>query len=352
MASIERREGKKGSSYRVKWRDASGRQRSKTYRRARDARRFARLVEARSEEQGYQGHQVVAITVQEWFWRVLEASEVKPKTRAGYISLFRTWVQPSLGAYPLAAVRPIDIELLLNGMTTSGARRRQVYALLTKLFRAARANRLIHEDPLEHVSRPRVETRPGRFLKPAEVERLASACGHYRSLILFLSYSGARWGEAMGLMGDAVGSDQVIIRRAVVEVSGRPIVTTPKSHRARTVGVPAAILAPLRRTGAVFTTPSGGRIAHGNFTSRVFRPAVEQAALGQLRIHDLRHTCAAWLLTAGVPIKAVQMHLGHASPRTTLETYGHLLGDATAIARTALESMEGALSSPGHGPDD
>ncbi|MBF6333247.1 tyrosine-type recombinase/integrase [Nocardia transvalensis] len=51
------------------------------------------------------------------------------------------------------------------------------------------------------------------------------------------------------------------------------------------------------------------------------------------RIHDLRHTCASWMLAAGVPIYVVQAHLGHESIKTTVDTYGHL--DRTAAANAA-----------------
>jgi integrase len=46
------------------------------------------------------------------------------------------------------------------------------------------------------------------------------------------------------------------------------------------------------------------------------------------RIHDLRHTCASWLLGAGVPLITVSAHLGHEDTSVTAKIYGHL--DRTA----------------------
>jgi integrase-like protein len=46
-----------------------------------------------------------------------------------------------------------------------------------------------------------------------------------------------------------------------------------------------------------------------------------------IRIHDLRHTCAALLISQGVHPKRIQAHLGHASITTTLDRYGHLFPD-------------------------
>lgn len=43
-----------------------------------------------------------------------------------------------------------------------------------------------------------------------------------------------------------------------------------------------------------------------------------------MRFHDLRHTCAAFLIHQGAGQYELQHFLGHASPRTTWENYGHL----------------------------
>lgn len=45
---------------------------------------------------------------------------------------------------------------------------------------------------------------------------------------------------------------------------------------------------------------------------------------GRLRIHDLRHTFASWLLDAGGDLKLVQEALGHSDVKTTTR-YAHLM---------------------------
>ena len=57
------------------------------------------------------------------------------------------------------------------------------------------------------------------------------------------------------------------------------------------------------------------------------------------RIHDLRHTCASWLLSAGVPLIIVSAHLGHEDTSVTAKIYGHLdrtAGQAAAAAMAAI----------------
>jgi len=76
-----------------------------------------------------------------------------------------------------------------------------------------------------------------------------------------------------------------------------------------------------------------------NLTSRSFKPILKRAGLPDIRLHDLRHTCATLLLSRGVHPKFVQELLGHATISITLDTYSHVLpsmGDQTA---TAMESV-------------
>jgi integrase len=61
-------------------------------------------------------------------------------------------------------------------------------------------------------------------------------------------------------------------------------------------------------------------------------------------IHDLRHTCAAWLVNAGVPLAEVRDLLGHRTIEMT-ERYAHLSPDNI---RVAVSRIETAVSQSGH----
>ena len=71
-----------------------------------------------------------------------------------------------------------------------------------------------------------------------------------------------------------------------------------------------------------------GPLRHSSFRRWTWLPAVASASLpDDLRIHDLRHTCAALLIAQGAHPKAIQTHLGHSSIQVTLDLYGHLYPD-------------------------
>jgi integrase len=54
-----------------------------------------------------------------------------------------------------------------------------------------------------------------------------------------------------------------------------------------------------------------------------------------VRLHDLRHSCASFLLAAGASPRTVMKTLGHSQIGLTMNTYTHVLPD---IERTAVDA--------------
>src|ERR1700730_11611939 len=50
-----------------------------------------------------------------------------------------------------------------------------------------------------------------------------------------------------------------------------------------------------------------------------------RAGLNWLRLHDLRHGCATFMLAAGVPARTIMELLGHSEIGVTMNTYTHVL---------------------------
>jgi integrase len=84
------------------------------------------------------------------------------------------------------------------------------------------------------------------------------------------------------------------------------------------------------------TIDTDGHIPRRWFAVNVWDPALAAAGLGfRVRVHDLRHAHASWLLAGGADIQTVKERLGHGSLRTT-EKYLHTLPDADDTALDAL----------------
>ena len=77
-----------------------------------------------------------------------------------------------------------------------------------------------------------------------------------------------------------------------------------------------------------------------NLVRRFFKPLVKAVGLPkELRLYDLRHTCASLLLTQGTNPKVVSERLGHASVTLTLDTYFHVLPSLQEEATKKLGGM-------------
>jgi integrase len=104
----------------------------------------------------------------------------------------------------------------------------------------------------------------------------------------------------------------------------------------------------------VFTNLHGDPLEPGRANTDLTR-ALAAAGLPRIRVHDLRHTTATVLLTAGIHPKVVQDWLGHKTVATTLDTYSHVLpvlhGDAIRVldgwlARSARFGRSGFKAAP------
>ena len=68
----------------------------------------------------------------------------------------------------------------------------------------------------------------------------------------------------------------------------------------------------------MFATRAGTPISRNTFRTRVWRPAIKASGIAfDVRVHDLRHAHASWLLAGGSDLKSVMDRMGHAQITTT-----------------------------------
>jgi len=194
------------------------------------------------------------------------------------------------------------------------------------------------------------------FLSAVEVATLAGAVPDpYGTLVLLLAYGGLRWGKAAALRRGRCEllRSRIQIAESLAEVGGRLHFGPTKTYQRRTIVVPGFVrdllVEHLAQYGdpdpqaLVFTGSSGGPLRHSNFRGRIWLPALEAARLPEkVRIHDLRHTCAALLIAAGAHPKAIQAHLGHSSIVVTMDRYGHLFPDEMDRLAQQLDAVHDA----------
>jgi integrase len=240
---------------------------------------------------------------------------------------------------------------------------RKAHRVLSLVLSLAVRDGRLARNPASDVRLPREATADRHYLTHQQVYALAGACVtpagsvakrrterqrrpcDYGLVILFLAYTGARFGEMAALRVRRLDllARRVEIAEAVTSVNGRLTWGTPKTHARRWIGVPAFLADLLgehvNRLGPddlVFTTAQGEVLRAGNFRRDVFTPAARQVGLDGLVPHALRHTAASVAIAAGADVKVVQQMLGHKSATMTLDLYGHLFDDR-------LDDVAGAL---------
>lgn len=186
-----------------------------------------------------------------------------------------------------------------------------------------------------------------RMLTKDEFTRLLTATEEFwRPLMEFLVVSGCRWGEAAALKPGDVdrASGSVKIRRAWKRSSAGYTIGATKTKRSRrTIKIPKRILEQLDYSHEyLFTNRAGGPVRYANFRRDAFDKAAALAKLDPAPTpHDLRHTCASWMLNGGVPSAVVSRHLGHESIKITHDIYGDV---DQASAQLAADFMNQALT--------
>ncbi len=241
MASIAKRAD---GRWRARYRNEAGKEIARHFARKIDAQRWLDSVTTAVVTGSYVDPSMSRVTVGDWARKWLDTkTNLKATTRRDYESLLAAHILPRWGDCVLADVRHEDVtgwvaDLSARGLSASRVRAAHV-ALSQMLKLAVRSGRLAR-NPAEYVSLPRVHRSDKRYLTHEEVELLAGAAGYGRAAVLFLAYTGVRYGEMAALR---VGRLDLLRRRAtiteaVAEVASRPVFSTPKTHQARAVPIP------------------------------------------------------------------------------------------------------------------
>ena len=213
-------------------------------------------------------------------------------------------------------------------------------------------------NPAAGVSLPRVREVEKRFLTHRQVHELAEACREeYRLVVLFLAYTGLRWGEMAALR---VNRLDLLRRRALVAESVTPVkgVMTfgpTKGHEHREVPLPRFLLDDLARQVAgraagdlVFSGERGAVMRSQTFQRARLTEAATTVGLPGFHPHALRHTAASLAIASGADIKVVQQMLGHKSATMTLDQYGHLFGDRLDVVANAMDAARASALADGY----
>jgi integrase len=368
MPSVRKRIRSDGPKYTALYRDASGRQRAAgTFTSRREAEKAGRQAENRLEAGTWvdpvSGRTVFKDYVEKVWWpsRHLEVS-----TKAGYRSYLDKHFLPYFGELPMAEILPSTVQGWVTKAVAGGLSARSVvkyHVMLHGVFKRAVRDRVIAYNPCADTELPKVITKKTRILTPTEFESLLAVIpARFIPMVLTDIETGLRWGELIALRPRHVNflRRTITVEETIVEVSkkisptGQRMIVKPypKDDESRALTVSQELLDVLAarikdlglgRDDLLFpsTESSGGKpLSRNTFRTRVWLPALTKSKLGfHVRMHDLRHANASWLLAGGADLKAVMDRLGHSQIQTT-QRYLHTLPGADEQALKAFKRIQ------------
>ena len=145
-----------------------------------------------------------------------------------------------------------------------------------------------------------------------------------------LYYSGIRFGEFLALTPKDFDFEKntLDITKSLQRIKKRDVVTPPKTPKSiRNIIIPDFVmdevkdymskLYDLKDTDRVFPFTK-------SYINNVMTRACKKSGVKKIRIHDIRHSHASYLINLGCAPLLISERLGHEKVQTTLSTYSHL----------------------------
>ena len=316
-------------------------------------------------------------------------AETRKRPRSVYEdkSLLRQWIRPEVGNEKVRDVTTTNIEALHRKITRQGtpARANRVIGLLSVLFNCAARWHIRDDNPCRHVQK-NPERRRSRYLSGEELTRLLKALAQHRNqdaanAVRLLLLTGARRNEVLGATWNQFDLTNGVWSKLASETKQK------REHRVP-LSAPARALIAEMRAGAEsgeararelereaardkqgwsraakqnaakrarlvaaspYLFPGFAERASGNLghIRRFWIDVAKRAGLEDIRLHDLRHSFASFLVSAGLSLPVIGALLGHSQPSTT-NRYAHLMDDplrqATERVGSIFKAAEGVAS--------
>ena len=264
----------------------------------------------------------------------------------------------------LRNLSPIDLEQYYAYLQNQGLSANTAihhHANIHKALKDAVRLDLVSRNVADLVERPvKVNYTPNHYSADEANELLEKLHGHWLWMPVLLSlFYGLRRSEVLGLQWRSIDftNGTILIQHARIyqetngqEVSvGRDILKRKSSYRTlpMTKEIKSAFMSErerqlrnkqLKPEDYVCLTSEGEPISPNNY-SQAFKKFLRDHGLREVRLHDLRHTCAAVLIQDRTPLIEVQQWLGHSTLETTANLYAHLEYETKLNSAGALKKI-------------
>jgi integrase len=345
--------------YDVRWRIA-GRERQRSFARARDAEAFRRQVE-HEELQGSRldparGAIHLGEYAETWLAqrRRTDGRPLAPRTVELYRDDLRRRLIPAFGNREISSIRTDEVRAWHARIAAevSPTQAAKAYRLLRAILNTAVEDDRIAINPCKVRGAGVERTAERPFVDADIVVRLAASIDdRYSALVLLAGFGGLRLGELLGLRRRDidVARSQVRVEVQTVELRhGERLTTAPKTDAGRrTLHLPQEVTNALVRHLAtygsegpdslVFTGPLSEGLRRATFYKEWHRATAAAKAPG-VHLHDLRHAAGTLAAQQGATIRELMARLGHASPQAA-QRYQHAAERRDSVLAAALNEV-------------
>jgi integrase len=260
-----------------------------------------------------------------------------PRTRTStsteYEALIDSYILPEMRNLKVADVTYSDVDALHRKVSKHAPyRANRMLSVLSKMLGLAIKWGYRADNPAKGIERNQ-EVKRHRYLSGDELGRLSKALADHADkeaahIIRLLLLTGARRGEVLGMRWD-----QLDLEAGVWTKPGST--TKQKTEHRVPLSAPARqLLAELHERagkGAEYVFPGPGKTGHRVALKKDWADVCKAAGITEARMHDLRHTYASVLASAGLSLPVIGALLGHSQPATTAR-YSHLFDDPLRAA--------------------
>jgi integrase len=315
-----------------------------------------------------------------WLFEVVRVSDkVKASSFERYETIYRLYVKDSdIYGLNLSTLKSIQIQRYYNKLYEKGKKStliKNINKLLRTFFNYAVDEGYILKNPCsgKRIVIPGekdIEDKEVEVFTNEEIGILKRHLENHRLKALFLLAlgTGLRQGELLALKWSDIDLDnkELRVERSIrqlniINADGtkeyKTIIQTPKSKSSiRTVPIPSSLIPVLKEhktqqklekikagpsyieNDFVFTTELGKNINASNLR-RSYTRLLKRAGIPYRKFHAFRHTYATKLFEANVPLKTVQMLLGHSDISVTANIYTHVMPEEKTLAAEKLNNL-------------
>ena len=299
------------------------------------------------------------ITMAELFELWLEHLQAKGRsenTLYGYRRYIKRDLLPALGSIRLSKLTVLHLDRFYNTLSKRGlapATVRQAHALIRAALNQGERWGMIGRNVAKLAAPPSMPQREQTPPSVAEVNALIAAAIEIDPLlglyVRLAAATGMRRAEACALRWSDLNVEArtLTIERSHVALPGVRINQPTKTRTSRTIILDEATMESLADARPGISAEQGGGYIFSDdngespwrpdaVTARWARVRQRAGVSTTIRLHDLRHWQATYLLDAGLPLPTVAARLGHASGLTTIAIYAHRTPTADNLAASTI----------------